>query len=142
MLGATCSTLEGSNTAFTSPERSKVRSRRSPSNACRQGVSLCFSRVKYLRPRPSESRRVEPQCTWPHDMRHIWELVVPHLPFRFIDFQGLSWPNFVISSCNFFPLDLRFQGFMRARKVRRSGFPYVSHVMWPIPPSRNQPYAA
>src|SRR5687768_1028991 len=22
---------------------------------------------------------------------------------------------------------------MRARKVRRSGFPYVSHVMWPIP---------
>jgi phosphate:Na+ symporter len=26
------------------------------------------------------------RCTWPHDMRHIWELVVPHLPFRFIDF--------------------------------------------------------
>jgi hypothetical protein len=26
------------------------------------------------------------ECTWPHDMRHIWELVVPHLPFRFIDF--------------------------------------------------------
>ena len=25
-------------------------------------------------------------CTWPHDMRHIWELVVPHLPFRSIDF--------------------------------------------------------
>jgi hypothetical protein len=25
-------------------------------------------------------------CTWPDEMRHIWELVVPHLPFRFIDF--------------------------------------------------------
>jgi membrane protease subunit HflC len=38
----------------------------------------------------------EGQWTWPHHCGHIWERVVPHLPFRTLEFKGVLWPNFVL----------------------------------------------
>ena len=31
-----------------------------------------------------------PVWTWPHETGHIWEPVVPHLPTRTLDFQGVA----------------------------------------------------
>ena len=39
--------------------------------------------------------------TWPHHCVHIWERVVPHLPFRTLEFKGFSWPYFVVSEVVF-----------------------------------------
>src|SRR5438132_1966057 len=71
--------------------------------------------------------------TRPHHCGHMWELAVPHLPSRIIDFQGLARDQFYTSSCSCFYGNLYFQMFMNARKVRRSCFPYVSCVIWPSP---------
>ena len=34
--------------------------------------------------------------TWPHHCGHIWERVVPHLPFWSLEFRGITRPNFVL----------------------------------------------
>ena len=36
--------------------------------------------------------------TRPHHCGHMWELAVPHLPSRMIDFKGLAREQFYISS--------------------------------------------
>jgi hypothetical protein len=49
----------------------------------------------------------------------MWELAVPHLPSRMIDFKGLARDRFYTSTCSFFQGGLYFQLFMNARKVWR-----------------------
>jgi antirestriction protein len=49
----------------------------------------------------------------------MWELAVPHLPSRIIDFEGLARDWFYASTCSFFQGYLYFQLFMNARKVWR-----------------------
>jgi hypothetical protein len=63
----------------------------------------------------------------------MWELAVPHLPSRLIDFKGLARERFHTSSCSFFYEGLYFQVLLNTRKVRRNYFPHVSCVIWPSP---------
>jgi hypothetical protein len=74
------------------------------------------------------------EWTRPHHCGHMWELAVPHLSSRFIDFKGLARGQFYTSSCSFLCGDLYFQALLNTRKVRRNYFPHVSCVIWPSPP--------
>jgi len=40
------------------------------------------------------------EWTWPHDSGHMWELILPHLPSKALDFKRLKRMEFHGSSCS------------------------------------------